>query len=538
MREWVIEGLPTSILQDAWWMEMEESAQGAAHRSPPREAARGQTAWQPMGWAGALLLGLTAAADGLFFGHPAGLSVAVFLILLGAALDIAAMRRPAPARPLPRHRRAAWALLALGAAPVIVALTPLALIFAGLAGLGAAALFGGPAGRGLWAFLEGAGRIAASVPLRGLRDTRPALKEWRHVSPRARQGLMAVLGAWAMPVVMATGFLFLLMSGNPLLSDLVLRLSLPSVDPGALLRRLGFWLIAAALIWPLLAPALAGRLPGLRQPRAARPILPRGTRLGFTPEAIGNALVLFNALFAVQSAMDLAYLWGGVALPDGMSHATYAHKGAYPLVATALLAGAFALIARPHLAQAPRLRALLVLWIGQNVLLVVSSLLRLELYVTAYGLTHLRLGAAIWMGLVAGGLAVTLWQIARAHGNRWLLARVAVMAGAVLYACAFLNAPGVVARVNLARAEAGLRVDPAYVCALGPMAAAEILRHNRGHTRAFCLDQPALLPPQITGWRDWGLRKALIRRYALTETGRPPVAPPRLLDLPAMDPRL
>ena len=53
---------------------------------------------------------------------------------------------------------------------------------------------------------------------------------------------------------------------------------------------------------------------------------------------------MFNALFAVQTVLDLTYLWGGVALPDGMTYATYAHRGAYPLIVTALLAAGFVLV--------------------------------------------------------------------------------------------------------------------------------------------------------------------------------------------------
>nr|WP_280526934.1 ATP-binding protein [Rhizobium ruizarguesonis] len=54
--------------------------------------------------------------------------------------------------------------------------------------------------------------------------------------------------------------------------------------------------------------------------------------------------LLFNALFAVQTLLDLVYLWGGADLPDHMSHAEYAHRGAYPLIATALLAAGFILV--------------------------------------------------------------------------------------------------------------------------------------------------------------------------------------------------
>ena len=64
---------------------------------------------------------------------------------------------------------------------------------------------------------------------------------------------------------------------------------------------------------------------------------------------------MFNALFAVQTVLDLAYLWGGVRLPDGMTYADYAHRGAYPLIATALLAAAFVLAAMRKDGRARRL---------------------------------------------------------------------------------------------------------------------------------------------------------------------------------------
>ena len=101
----------------------------------------------------------------------------------------------------------------------------------------------------------------------------------------------------------------------------------------------------------------------------------------FGEAVILRSLVVFNLMFAVQTSMDIAYLWRGVALPDGMSYASYAHRGAYPLILTALLAASFVIAAmRPGSAaeRAPVIRALVFLWIAQNVVLVVSSMLRLD----------------------------------------------------------------------------------------------------------------------------------------------------------------
>ena len=57
------------------------------------------------------------------------------------------------------------------------------------------------------------------------------------------------------------------------------------------------------------------------------------------------------------------------------------------------------------------IRPLVYLWVGQNVLLVASSILRLDLYVDIYMLTYCRIAAFIWMGLVALGLILIVARI-------------------------------------------------------------------------------------------------------------------------------
>ena len=67
-------------------------------------------------------------------------------------------------------------------------------------------------------------------------------------------------------------------------------------------------------------------------------------------------------------------------------------------------AAAFVLIAMKPGGAAERskvIRTLVYLWVAQNVLLVASSILRLDLYVQTYLLTWWRIAAFIWMGLVA-----------------------------------------------------------------------------------------------------------------------------------------
>ena len=142
--------------------------------------------------------------------------------------------------------------------------------------------------------------------------------------------------------------------------------------------------------------------------------------------------------------LDIAYLWGGVALPDGMSYAAYAHRGAYPLIVTALLAAAFVIAATTPGSEArrsPLIRWLVYLWIAQNVLLVMSSLLRLDLYVGVYSLTYWRVAAFIWMLLVAAGLVLIMIQIAARRSGAWLVGANLVSLALTLYVCSFVSFP-------------------------------------------------------------------------------------------------
>jgi hypothetical protein len=149
---------------------------------------------------------------------------------------------------------------------------------------------------------------------------------------------------------------------------------------------------------------------------------------------------------------------------------------------------------------------------------VISSMLRLDHYVDGFGLTRLRLAAGIWMGLVAGGLALTSWQVWRGRSNGWLLARVASMAVLVLYLCCFVNAADLIARVNLERFERVGVLDRDYLCNLGSGAGPAIRTYEARTADDLCgLPQDRnLTAPVPRDWREWGFRNWRLRRYAET----------------------
>jgi Domain of unknown function (DUF4173) len=377
-------------------------------------------------------------------------------------------------------------LLAVAVLPVIDYVQALSLAILG-AGLVGSVLW---ASGGTEALGRRAARLMSDLWLRGISDgidLGMELSRTDIVRDHRRH-----LRSWAFPLGGALVLLALLIEANPVLGDIAFRLSRLDIGIETVGRFL-FWTGTALLIWPMIAP--------LRAPGDVSTGLPR--LRGPSAMSVARGLVVFNAILGVQTLMDAAYLWGGAALPEGMTAAEYAHRGAYPLLATAVLAGTFALAARPFAAENRWLRGLLLLWLAQNLALVLSALLRLELYVDAFGLTYLRVHAAIWMVLVAAGLGLTAWQIWRSLPNRWLLVWSVGLGAGTLYLCAFVNFASLIAAENLSRPD---RLDAVYVCALGPMAAADVAGSG--------LDLPCSTGlPQIEDWRDWGFRAWRVNRY-------------------------
>ena len=283
-----------------------------------------------------------------------------------------------------------------------------------------------------------------------------------------------------MPLAFGAVFLLLFAAANPLIDSWLAAIDLSTLAAHVSVGRVAFWLLTIALVWPFVFIRRSRRLPARLAAlgAASTALAPAGAcpRL-FGKAAILRSLVLFNLLFAVQTALDVAYLWGGVALPDGLTYAAYAHRGAYPLIVTALLAAGFVIAAmRPggDAARSPLIRHLVFLWTGQNVVLVVSSILRLDLYVAVYSLTYLRIAAFVWMLLVGAGLVLIVARIVLDRSNAWLVAANLVSLILTLYLLSFVNFPRLIAEYNVQHsreiAGSGAGLDTCYLIALGPQA--------------------------------------------------------------------
>jgi hypothetical protein len=154
---------------------------------------------------------------------------------------------------------------------------------------------------------------------------------------------------------------------------------------------------------------------------------------------------------------------------------------------------------------------------------VLSSILRLDLYVAAYSLTYLRLAAFIWMGLVAAGLLLMLIQIMLKRPISWLVTANAATLVLVLYGCCFLNAPWVVASYNVDHCRevggTGPSLDLTYLFSLGPQVLPALeprLQQIPGlqpYVERFRFDQDISALRIPGNWRAWTFRRWRLERY-------------------------
>lgn len=478
-----IRGVPRSLAQDAWWLATEVTGlpghKDTIHRKPDILDGPGRQR-------AIALVALLAIGDFLFWGHAPGLSIALFFCSIFAFSLLIG--------PQPRAVLKPTLLMLATSLPAIEYLQFLSVAFliTGLAISTAWARIGG--GATLSLCLRTALRFVSAIPVLGIRDLISLTRQ----TIRLKLSPIPLLRNWALPLGGGLILASLLIEANPILDNWfgdLLHFDLPWDD---LLERVFFWAGLGLLSWPFLTeqPVKAEHFGPFRPART----LP----VGLNAISVRNALVLFNIMLAVQTLLDLNYLWAGASLPDGMTYATYAKRGAYPLLITALLAGAFALASRPFLAERRGLRLMVMLWLGQNVALTASSALRLSLYIDAYGLTYLRLHTTIWIAVVALGLSLTAWQIWRERTNLWLLLRCSILGLTTLYIACFINFAHIIARYNLSHFA---KPDIYYICELGPTAAAAI--HAAGGLGPK-LRAPV---PKIKGWRDWGLREWRVTRY-------------------------
>lgn len=484
-----------------------------------------------------------AAADALFYRRTIGCTAAIFALALAGVVCIRGTRRLATRAGI--GLLAAIALLSLclleQPGPLRITMTLLAILT-----LAAVNSRGWTSSVSAW-IIRWIELASGGVLFRPLRDL--VLSRRWNAAHRGRRGSAGAIAKWIVPLLFSAVFVWLFSLANPVVSSWIGRAAdsigrfLSDIGEYVSFGRIVLWLAVGSVSWTL----MRGRV-RLRGERIESALFSAEAWSGNFPKTdlVVRCLVLFNAVFLAEMAIDLVtVLSNGANLPAGVSYAQYAHRGAYPLVATALLAAAFTLVAFPTHASVDRssrpvrlAHALVVLWIVQNIALTASAMWRLHMYVDAFGLTRLRAAAGVWMLLVALGLAWIIWRVVRHRTNAWLLRANFATLMLALLACCTVNWERLIASYDAAKCMEirgeGPRIDLEYLSSLGPDAIPTLdwlmVNLPPGHpkiveaaTRASYLR--ASLREDLNTWQGWTWRRSKLAAAAPDDASQSSVHP-------------
>lgn len=249
---------------------------------------------------------------------------------------------------------------------------------------------------------------------------------------------------------------------------------------------------------------------------------------------VGMAVGAMALMFLVFVAIQVRYLFGGaefVQSVPGFGYAEYARSGFFELVAASGLAvpvlyAADVVVDRTSERAVQNIRRLGSLQIVLIAAVMVSALNRMRLYVDAYGLTQDRIVATavlVWIGFAIVWFANTVLR-----GRRERFPFGALTSGfAVLAALNAVNPDLLIARVNVARAEAGgAPLDGGYLANLGADATPFVISHLDAlpadeRCRVAEAIRQRLEEPrrQVADTRTWNLARNRAARVSL-----PPIA--------------
>lgn len=164
-------------------------------------------------------------------------------------------------------------------------------------------------------------------------------------------------------------------------------------------------------------------------------------------------LVLVNLLFLTVNAIDVNWLWFKFNYEDGMDLSSIVHEGTYWLIFSILLAMATLMYFfrgnQNFNKENSTLKALTYLWIGQNMVMIISVVLRNYHYIDNHGLTYKRIGVYIFLLMTLLGLITLIVKISNQRSNFFLWRINSWLAYGVLVLFSFWNWDAFIADYNI-----------------------------------------------------------------------------------------
>jgi hypothetical protein len=192
-----------------------------------------------------------------------------------------------------------------------------------------------------------------------------------------------------------------------------------------------------------------------------------------------TGIILFtmlNILLLLLNIIDINTLWISSVLPEGVTHSELVHQSIGLLITSIIIAISVILyFFRGSLNFYPSnntIKILTYLWIIQNVLLVITTIYKNQLYIDAYSLTYKRIGVYIYLLLTLIGLITTFLKVYQVKSNWYLFRKNGWIFYSILIVSGFLNWDLIITRYNINYSK---ELDNFYLLELAPTSLPDLM---------------------------------------------------------------
>lgn len=163
--------------------------------------------------------------------------------------------------------------------------------------------------------------------------------------------------------------------------------------------------------------------------------------------------ILLNLMLLGLNAGDIQTLYFGVGLPKGITHADFVHSGVGLIILSIIIATSLIMLLyrkEYHGIKGDKtLKAFVYLWIIQNLIMLVSTAYRNQMYIHQFNYTYKRIGVYVWLSLAVIGLIIMFIKIYKERSNWYLIKSNIALWFTVLSLSSCFNWDKIITKYNL-----------------------------------------------------------------------------------------
>jgi hypothetical protein len=233
----------------------------------------------------------------------------------------------------------------------------------------------------------------------------------------------------SIPILITLLFFQLYRASNPLFNEFAAKINFNFISFGWITFTLGGFILLYGFFYHRQVAELAafdenGQVNLIAKPH--EPITLFGKVIDLHDENFSGKImfILLNGLLLLVNLLDFNFIFINRQLPANMTYSEFVHQGTSTVIASILVAISIILFyfraSLNFYTHSKTIKILANLWIIQNVLMLVSTAFRNDLYIAEYGLTYKRIGVYVYLLLSIVGLTTTFIKILKLKSNHFL----------------------------------------------------------------------------------------------------------------------